>query len=92
MAFVATIDPASALAPDYAGTKKIEWWTAVAGANDTGPGTVVARHITQIDAFSIESFNGSAPTTYSLSGNKLIVTLLGPNAATSYRIRLEGRY
>lgn len=90
MPFSATL--VDTLGPDCAGTKKIERWTGAALASDTGFGTITARYITKIDDFDVEAYNGSAPTGYSISGNKLILTLLGPRTATSYRIRLEGRY
>jgi len=91
MAFTPTL--VDTLAPDYAGTKKIERWTATALATDSGPGTITARYITKIDDFDVESYNGSAPTTYQISGNKLILQLSpGVRTATLYRIRLEGRY
>lgn len=89
--FIPTIDPTDALAPDYAGSRKIERWTATAVAADAGPGTITARHLTRVDDFELETFNGTGPTTYQMTGNQLILQLPGSTTATLYRIKLFGR-
>ena len=47
MAFVSTIDPLDALAPDYQGSRRVERWTATATAADIGPQTIslFAKHL-----------------------------------------------
>ncbi len=92
MAFELTIDPQSALAPDYAGDMKIERWTATAGASDSGPATIQARHLLTITDFDLDVFGGSGPSSYQLSSSQLILTLPGTDTATLYRIRLLSRY
>lgn len=92
MAFVATIDPDDASAPDYAGTRKIERWTATALTSDSGPATITARNLSQVDDFQVQHFGGSPPANYSVSGRDLVLTLPGGGwTATKYKIRLEGR-
>lgn len=92
MAFVATIDPQSALAPDYAGTKRIERWSAVALVSDVGPATITARHLQIIDDYDVQSFGGSPPSSVAIRGNQLILYLPGTTTALTYRVKLESRY
>ena len=92
MVFIATIDPKSALAPDYAGTRRTERWTCTAAAADAGTGTIAARHLVQIDDFECDFYNGTGPTTYQIVGSTLILTLPGSTTATLYRINLWSRY
>ena len=92
MTFVPTISPDSALQPDYAGSRKIERWTATAAAADIGPATVTARHLLQITDFDVESFGGTPPLSCAIRGNQLLIYLPGTASALTYRIRLESRY
>jgi len=92
MAFASSISPDSALQPDYAGSRKIERWTATALAADIGTGTIQARHLTTITDFIVQSFGGSPPSSCWVVGSKLIMKLPGTTTATTYQIRLESRY
>lgn len=92
MAFVATIDPDDDSAPDFAGTRKIERWTATALTSDSGAATITAKHLREVSDFHVDHFGGSPPANYSISGRDLVLTLPGGGwTATKYRIRLESR-
>ncbi len=95
MTFVPTIDPQDKLAPDYAGTRRVERWTATAAASDIGPQTITARHLQKIDDFIIDAFGGTVPSSAAVvpaGGNKLLLYLPGTTSATTYRIKLFSRY
>lgn len=92
MTFVPTIDPQSALAPDYQGTRRVERWTATAAASDSAVGTIQPRYLQGIDDFSVESFGGSPPSSCAVVNNQLLIYFPGTTTATTYRIKLYSRY
>lgn len=90
--FVATIGTNSAVAPDYAGTRRIERWTATAAAGDIGPATLQARYLQSIEEYDVQSFGGTPPLSCLVVGSTLLLYLPGTTTATTYRIELKSRY
>lgn len=92
MTFAATLQ---SLLPEYEGNRKVERWSATAGASDSGVVTITPRFLTKIDSDGVEidAFGGSNPSSFAvLGGTILAIYLPGATTATSYQIKLSSRF